>query len=150
MEGLPTEINDLMRRLKAIFGKLSVLHEETTYLRSENAKLRNELTMLRLFVDAQTEMNSDALRTANVDGQGLYYQTASTSEYPVDHEALAFFTELPETVSVSEMFEVASEEGIDADTVKRYLRQYFLHGLMRKNGADLEKTEPFRSPSAVL
>lgn len=133
-----------------VFGKLSVLHEETTYLRSENAKLRNELTTLRLFVDAQTEESPDAPCTANANDQGLYYQTASSSEHPVDHEALAFFSELPETVSVSEMFEIASEEGVDSSTVKRYLRQYFLHGLIRKNGGDLEKTEPFRSPSSAV
>lgn len=164
-EDLISQYDDLLSRLKSVFKELSSLqhennrlrqenaklHKENDQLCAENAKLRDELSMLRLYIDAQTHSNIAALRSLGLDlsSEVDVQESSEVPKPPIDHRAMAFFTELPDTLTFSEIFDFAAEEDIDPGTVKQFLHQYFHHGLLRKTGSHLEKTGPFRSTSSA-
>lgn len=165
MESPKSTYEDLLKRLKALFGELVLLKEEIQRLREEKAKLstaseqmtaendrlRDELAVLCVYLAAQTQSNIEALQKLGLDVSDLWgvkEQDVGLSPR-VDHRAMAFFTELPDTIGFTAFFDKASEEGLDPGTVKKYLHQYFHHGLMEKAGTKLIKTEPFRGAPTV-
>jgi len=164
-EDLISQYDDLLGRLKSVFKEFSLLQKENDRLRqeveelqrererarTENAKLRDELSMLRLYLDAQTHSNIATLRSLGLDvsSEAEHQEVSEEPTPPIDHRAMAFFTELPDTLSFSEIFEIGADKSIDAETVKEFLRQYFYHGLMKKAGSHLEKTGPFCGTSSA-
>jgi len=165
MESSTSAYDDLLKRLKALFGELVLLKEEIQRLReekaelsteteqmtAENDRLRDELAVLCVYLAAQTRSNIEALQRIGLDVSDIwdYEEQEGGASPPVDHRAMAFFTELPDTIGFSAFFNRASEEGLDPGTVKDYLHQYFHHGLMDKTGSNLTKTEPFRDNPTV-
>lgn len=166
MESPKSTYEDLLERLKALFGELVLLKEEIQRLREEKAKLsnaseqmtaendrlRDELAVLCVYLAAQTQSNIEALQKLGLDVSDLwgYKEQDVVGPSPrVDHRAMAFFTELPDTIGFTAFFDRASEEGLDPGTVKKYLHQYFHHGLMEKAGTKLIKTDSFRGAPTV-
>lgn len=123
--------NDIQSSLRRLFDELAALRAEKQRLVKENAKLRDEVSLLRLYIDAHVNNNYGDTPPPERDVLEL---TAKGDD------AADFFEMLPETTSFAEILEIASVMDMSTDKVRLYLKQYLADNRLRRRGSHLEKT----------
>ncbi len=144
----------LSEGLKDLFKELVALEAENQRLTTENITLREEVSLLRLYIDTYSQAGEDtadlekldllkqavppeAERDAEAAEERPHEETDSSALTP---DAIAFFNSLPQSFNFSELFELADLLGIEKDRMKGFMTTYLRENLMEQHGTRVEKT----------
>lgn len=123
-----TTYDELHDKLKDLFGEISELQAENERLKAENEQLRHEVSLLRLYLDMYVKDHEQE------SASDLDLSTA------VSPKAYEFYKSMPDTLSLSDLFEMGTVLGVDRDDIKEYLRSYFEENMLEKQGTFVHKT----------
>ena len=139
---------DLSEELKELFKELAALQLENERLVRENITLREEVSLLRLYIDtylqegqSPSEIRDLELSISRDEGAEAPQEASSLSE-----EARTFYDSLPASFNFSELFELAEVLGVDKHRMKGYMTTYLRENLMQQHGTRLEKTSEGAGP----
>jgi len=128
---LTKRYQDLVDELKALFKELGVLKLENERLSKENITLREEVSLLRLYID-----------TYQHEGEGTVVELDELDLHPpVSKDALEFYDSLPPSFNFSELFELADLLGVEKQRMKGFMTTYLRENMMQQHGTRVEKTE---------
>lgn len=144
---LAKRYQELTEGLKELFKELAALHDENERLNRENITLREEVSLLRLYIDTYMQAGEDVSDLEGLDlsrpGAGL----EEAEEKPgISEDALAFYESLPASFNFSELFELADLLGIEKHKMKGYMTIYLRENMMKQQGTRVEKTSRQQRP----
>ena len=139
---LAKRYQDLAEELKALFKDLGALHLENERLVKENITLREEVSLLRLYIDTYLQEGQapadlgDVSLTPSTRGEDADVAEADR----LTEDALNFYNQLPHSFNFSELFELAELLGIEKQQMKGFMTAYLRENLMQQHGTRVEKT----------
>lgn len=146
---LSKRYQELFDGLKDLFKELATLQAENERLTQENVSLREEVSMLRLYMDTYLQEGESPADLQELDLTPAMVSsptTTSESNAPsISDDALAFYNSLPQSFNFSELFELADLLGVEKHKMKGYMTTYLRENLMQQHGTRVEKiTDPGR------
>lgn len=146
---LSKRYQELFDGLKDLFKELATLQAENERLTQENVSLREEVSMLRLYMDTYLQEGESPADLQELDltpAMASSPTTTSESNAPsISDDALAFYNSLPQSFNFSELFELADLLGVEKHKMKGYMTTYLRENLMQQHGTRVEKiTDPGR------
>ena len=126
---LSKRYQDLLEELKGLFKELASLKLENERLAKENITLREEVSLLRLYID-----------TYQQEGEAGVEELEELDLHPpISKDALAFYESLPQSFNFSELFELADMLGVEKQRMKGFLTTYLRENMMQQHGTRVEK-----------
>lgn len=138
---LAKRYQELADELKELFKELAALQLENERLAKENITLREEVSLLRLYIDtylqegAAPEALGEVSLTPSTRTAEDLLATGGLTE-----DALAFYQQLPQSFNFSELFELAELLGVEKQQMKGFMTAYLRENLMQQHGTRVEKT----------
>lgn len=137
---LSKRYQDLLDELKALFKELSAVKLENERLAKENITLREEVSLLRLYID-----------TYQHEGEAGVEELEELDLHPpISKDALEFYESLPQSFNFSELFELADLLGVEKQRMKGFLTTYLRENMMQQHGTRVEKigkhSQPWERP----
>ncbi len=137
---LSKRYQDLLDELKALFKELSAFKLENERLAKENITLREEVSLLRLYID-----------TYQHEGEAAVEELEELDLHPpISKDALEFYESLPQSFNFSELFELADLLGVEKQRMKGFMTTYLRENMMQQHGTRIEKigrqSEPWQRP----
>ena len=127
---LSKRYQDLIDALKGLFRELAALKLENERLSKENITLREEVSLLRLYID-----------TYQQEGEAAVEELEELNlTPPISKDALAFYDSLPQSFHFSELFELADLLGVEKQRMKGFMTTYLRENMMEQHGTRVEKT----------
>ncbi len=127
---LSKRYQNLIDELKELFKKLASLKLENERLAKENITLREEVSLLRLYID-----------TYQQEGQAVSEEFEELDlTPPISKDAREFYDSLPQSFNFSELFELADLLGVDKQQMKGFMTTYLRENMMEQHGTRVEKT----------
>ena len=127
---LSKRYQDLTEELKSLFKELAAVRLENERLAKENITLREEVSLLRLYIDTyQQEGEAAAEELEDLD-----------LAPPISKDALEFYESLPQSFNFSELFELADLLGVEKQRMKGFMTTYLRENMMEQHGTRVEKT----------
>ena len=137
---LSQRYQDFLDELKTLFKELSVLKLENERLSKENITLREEVSLLRLYID--TYQQEGLAGVEELEELDLHP--------PISKDAQEFYESLPRSFNFSELFELADLLGVEKQRMKGFMTIYLRENMMQQHGTRVEKigkhTEPWERP----
>lgn len=137
---LAKRYQELADELKVLFQELAALQLENERLAKENITLREEVSLLRLYIDtylqegtAPKELGEVSLTPSTRTAEDLLATGGLTED------ALAFYNQLPQSFNFSELFELAELLGVEKQQMKGFMTAYLRENLMQQHGTRVEK-----------
>ena len=127
---LSKRYQDLNDALKGLFKELAALKLENERLARENITLREEVSLLRLYIDTyqqEGEAVAEELEELNLTP-------------PISKDALEFYDSLPQSFDFPELFELADLLGVEKQRMKGFITTYLRENMMEQHGTRVEKT----------
>jgi regulator of replication initiation timing len=125
---LSKRYQDLLEELKALFKDLAALKLENERLAKENITLREEVSLLRLYIDTYQQEGETVEDLAGLDLHPA-----------ISKDALEFYESLPPSFNFSELFELADMLGVEKQRMKGFLTTYLRENMMQQHGTRVEK-----------
>ncbi|MFQ5570960.1 MAG: hypothetical protein ACE5G0_14870 [Rhodothermales bacterium] len=125
---LSRKYQDLIDGLQELVKELAALRLENERLSKENITLREEVSLLRLYIDTY-QQETDAV--AELEELNL--------TPPISHDALEFYESLPQSFNFSELFELAEMLGVEKQRMKGFMTTYLRENMMKQHGTRVEK-----------
>ena len=123
----------LIDELKELFKKLAALQLDNERLAKENITLREEVSLLRLYID-----------TYQQEGQAISEELEELDlTPPISKDAREFYDSLPQSFNFSELFELADLLGVEKQQMKGYMTTYLRENMMEQHGTRVEKTSKY-------
>ena len=137
---LSQRYQDLLDELKSLFKELAGLKLENERLAKENITLREEVSLLRLYID-----------TYQQEGEAGVEELEELDLHPpISKDALEFYESLPQSFNFSELFELADLLGVEKQRMKGFMTTYLRENMMQQHGTRVEKIgkhiEPWERP----
>ncbi len=127
---LSKRYQNLIDELKELFKKLAALKLENERLAKENITLREEVSLLRLYID-----------TYQQEGQAVSEEFEELDlTPPISKDAQEFYDSLPQSFNFSELFELADLLGVEKQRMKGFMTTYLRENMMEQHGTRVEKT----------
>ncbi len=127
---LSRRYQNLIDELKELFKKLAALQLDNERLAKENITLREEVSLLRLYID-----------TYQQEGQAISEELEEMDlTPPISKDAQEFYDSLPQSFNFSELFELADLLGVEKQQMKGYMTTYLRENMMEQHGTRVEKT----------
>ncbi len=127
---LAKRYQDLIDALKGLFKELAGLKLENERLAKENITLREEVSLLRLYID-----------TYQQEGEAVAEELEELDLIPpISRDALEFYDSLPQSFNFSELFELADLLGVEKQRMKGFMTTYLRENMMEQHGTRVEKT----------
>lgn len=146
-QNLAKRYQELTEGLKELFKELAALHDENERLSRENITLREEVSLLRLYIDTYMQAGEDM---SDLEGLDLTLSGSASAEEQdkpnISEDALAFYESLPASFNFSELFELADLLGIEKHKMKGFMTIYLRENMMKQQGTRVEKTSRQNSP----
>ena len=140
----------LSEELKRLFQELTALEAENKRLTRENITLREEVALLRLYIDTYIQAGEEtedleALNLLSPQAPGEAEPEADvapeeTEAVALTPDAVAFYNSLPESFNFSEMFELADLLGVEKQRMKSFMTTFLHQNMMQQHGTRVEKT----------
>jgi len=151
---LSQRYQELTEELKRLFRELAALKAENQRLTRENITLREEVSLLRLYIDTYIQAGDETadLEALNLLAPPPRAEASEGAEPETDvlaeeaeasaltPDAIAFYNSLPESFNFSEMFELAELLGIEKQRMKGFMTIYLQQNMMQQHGTRVEKT----------
>ena len=130
---LSRRYQNLIDELKGLFKKLAALQLDNERLAKENITLREEVSLLRLYID-----------TYQQEGQAISEELEDMDlTPPISKDALEFYDSLPQSFNFSELFELADLLGVEKQRMKGFMTTYLRENMMEQHGTRVEKTDKY-------
>lgn len=130
---LAKRYQDLIDELKELFKELAALKLENERLVKENITLREEVSLLRLYID-----------TYQQEGEKASEELEQLDLAPsISKDALEFYESLPQSFNFSELFELADLLGVEKQRMKGFMTTYLRENMMEQHGTRVEKTRKY-------
>ncbi len=130
---LSKRYQNLIDELKGLFTELAALQLENERLAKENITLREEVSLLRLYID-----------TYQQEGQAISEELEELDlTPPISKDAREFYDSLPQSFNFSELFELADLLGVEKQQMKGYMTTYLRENMMEQHGTRVEKTSKY-------
>ena len=130
---LSKRYQELNEALKGLFRELASLKLEHERLSKENITLREEVSLLRLYID-----------TYQQEGEAAVEELEELNlTPPISKDALEFYDSLPQSFNFSELFELADLLGVERQRMKGFMTTYLRENMMEQHGTRVEKTSKY-------
>ncbi len=130
---LSKRYQELNEALKGLFRELASLKLENERLSKENITLREEVSLLRLYID-----------TYQQEGEAAVEELEELNLIPpISKDALEFYDSLPQSFNFPELFELADLLGVEKQRMKGFMTTYLRENMMEQHGTRVEKTDKY-------
>ena len=143
---LAKRYQELTEGLKELFKELAASQGEIDRLSRENIILREEVSLLRLYIDTYIQAGEDVSDLEGLDLTLSPQGPVEPSGPDISEDALAFYESLPESFNFSELFELADMLGIEKHKMKGFMTTYLRENMMKQHGTRVEKITRQESP----